>query len=86
MGRMVDKELLEILVCPDDKTPVRLADAQELAALNARIREGTVKNRGGQPVSAEIKEGLIRADGKYLYPVDNDIPVMLIDEAIPMTN
>jgi uncharacterized protein YbaR (Trm112 family) len=83
---MVDKELLEILVCPDDKTPVRLADAQELAALNARIREGRVKNRGGQPVSAEIKEGLIRADGKYLYPVDNDIPVMLIDEAIPMTN
>jgi uncharacterized protein YbaR (Trm112 family) len=81
---MVDKELLEILVCPDDKTPVRLASATELDALNARIRAGGVQNRGGQAVSREVPEGLIRADGKYLYPVDNDIPVMLIDEAIPL--
>jgi uncharacterized protein len=81
---MVDKELLEILVCPDDLTPVRVAAAHELAALNERIRGGDVKTRGGQPVTSEVKEGLIRADGKYLYVVDNDIPVMLIDEAIPL--
>jgi len=35
-------------------------------------------------VTSEVKEGLIRADGKYLYVVDDDIPVMLIDEAIPL--
>jgi len=81
---MVDKELLEILVCPEDKSPVMPADASVLAALNARIREGSVKNRGGNPVTTEIKEGLVREDRKYLYPVDNDIPVMLIDEAIPL--
>ena len=81
---MVDKELLEILVCPEDKTAVTPADASLLASLNARIRQGGVKNRGGTPVATEIKEGLVRADGKYLYPVDNDIPVMLIDEAIPL--
>jgi uncharacterized protein YbaR (Trm112 family) len=81
---MIDKELLEILVCPEDKTPVRPAEAPLLDALNARIRQGGVKTRGGQPVTTEIKEGLVRADGKYLYPVDNDIPVMLIDEAIPL--
>jgi uncharacterized protein YbaR (Trm112 family) len=81
---MVDKELLEILVCPEDKTAVTPADSALLASLNARIRQGGVKNRGGNPVATEIKEGLVRADGKYLYPVDNDIPVMLIDEAIPL--
>ena len=81
---MVDKELLDILVCPEDKTPVHPADAQTLAAVNARIKQGGVKNRGGQPVAGEIVEGLVRADGKYLYPVDNDVPVMLIDEAIPL--
>jgi uncharacterized protein YbaR (Trm112 family) len=81
---MVDKELLEILVCPEDKTPVHPADPQMLAALNARIRQGSVKNRGGQPVTGEIAEGLVRADGKYLYPVESDVPVMLIDEAIPL--
>lgn len=81
---MVDKELLEILVCPEDKTAVKAADASLLDSLNARIRQGAVKNRGGNPVTTDIKEGLVRADGKYLYPVDNDIPVMLIDEAIPL--
>jgi uncharacterized protein YbaR (Trm112 family) len=84
MRTMVDKELLEILVCPEDKTPVHPADAQTLAAINARIRQGSVKNRGNQPVTTEIAEGLVRADGKYLYVVDNDVPVMLIDEAIPL--
>lgn len=82
---MVEKDLLEILVCPDDLTPVRPATAEELAALNARITAGRVTNRGGQAVTNPVSEGLVRADGKYLYVVDNDIPVMLIDEAIPLT-
>ncbi len=55
-----------------------------IAALNARIAAGQVKNRGGQAVSTPVKEGLVRADGKYLYVVDDDIPVMLIDEAKPL--
>ena len=81
---MVEKDLLDILVCPDDLTPVRLATVAELTALNARIAAGQVKNRGGQPVTTAVKEGLVRADGKYLYVVDDDIPVMLIDEALPL--
>ncbi len=81
---MVDKELLDILVCPEDKTPVHPADGQTLAAVNERIRQGSARNRVNQPVTTEITEGLVRADGKYLYVVENDVPVMLIDEAIPL--
>ena len=83
-ARMVDAELLAILVCPEDKTPVTLADAATLDALNARISAGEVKTRGGQPVTERVTEGLVRADGRYLYPVRDDIPVMLIDEALPL--
>ncbi len=81
---MVEKDLLDILVCPDDLTPVRLATAVELTALNTRIAAGQVKTRGGQAVTTPVKEGLVRADGKFLYVVDDDIPVMLIDEALPL--
>ena len=81
---MIDQELLEILACPEDKTPVRLASSSELEALNARIRQGQVRNRGDEPVDQEVEAGLVREDGKYLYAIRDDIPIMLIDEAIPL--
>ena len=35
-------------------------------------------------VSEPLDEGLIREDDKVLYPVREDIPIMLIDEAIEL--
>ena len=57
-----------------------------IAKLNQQIAAGTLKNRGGQPVNEKLDGGLMRADGKFLYPIRRDIPVMLVDEAIPLTN
>lgn len=81
---MVDPELLKILVCPEDKTPVALADEALVAKINAAIQAGSLKNRGGEPVQARIDGGLVREDKAYLYPIRDDIPIMLIDEAIPL--
>lgn len=81
---MVDQALLDILVCPETKQPVRQADEAMLARLNAAIARGGVKNRGEQPVTEPVQEGLVREDGLLLYPVRDDIPIMLIDEAIPL--
>jgi uncharacterized protein YbaR (Trm112 family) len=81
---VVDQSLLDILVCPETKQPLRVADAALLDRLNAAIRKGGVTNRGGQSVSAPVGEGLVRKDGSVLYPVRDDIPIMLIDESIPL--
>ena len=70
---MIDQELLDILVCPD-----------LLALLNQAIAAGDVVNRGGTAVESTIEEGLVRDDGLLLYPIRDDIPIMLIDEAIPL--
>jgi len=80
---VIDPELLEILACPENKTPVHLATPDEVDALNARIRAGGVRNRGGDPAE-EIDAGLIREDGQFLYAIRDEIPIMLIDEAIPL--
>ena len=81
---MVDEELLKILVCPEDKTPVSVVDGDLIERINGAIAEGTLKNRGGETVEGAIDGGLLREDGAYLYLIREDIPVMLIDEAIPM--
>ena len=78
----VSSELLEILVCPETRQPVALAGSDLLSALNEKISAGTLRNRGGEKVEKPITEGLLREDGKILYPVDDGIPVMLIEESI----
>ncbi len=83
---MIDKELLDILACPEDKTPVKLADQTVIDAINDRIGKGEIKNRAGTAVEKKIDGGLIREDGAYLYPIEDEIPIMLIDEAIPLKN
>jgi uncharacterized protein YbaR (Trm112 family) len=80
----ISKELLDILLCPDSKQPLTLADPALLETLNQRIRQGTLKNRGGTVVSEPLDGGLVRQDRRYLYPIRDDIPIMLIDEAIPL--
>lgn len=81
---MIDKELLDILACPETKEPVHLADQALVDELNARIERGEITNRGGQKVDTRMGGGLVREDGKYLYRIEDEIPIMLIDEAIPL--
>jgi uncharacterized protein YbaR (Trm112 family) len=79
---MVNPELLEILVCPETKQTLAMADAEVLDRVNRAVGEGTLVSQGGDRVKKRIEEGLVREDGNVLYPVKDDIPVMLLDEAI----
>jgi uncharacterized protein YbaR (Trm112 family) len=80
----VSPELVDILVCPETKQPVAVASEDVLARVNEKISAGSLRNRGGEKVEKAITEGLLREDGKMLYPVDDGIPVMLIEESIEL--
>jgi len=81
---VIDQNLLEILVCPETKQQLRVAEGGLLEKLNDSISAGSVTNRGGETVTVQMSEALIREDGDVLYPVRDDIPIMLIDESIPL--
>ena len=81
---MIDDELLEILACPETKEPVHLADEKLIEQVNGVIAAGKLKNRGGEPVTEPVDGGLVRQDEKFLYPIRDEIPIMLIEEAIPL--
>lgn len=81
---MLNPDLLRILVCPETKQTLKLADASLLERVNLAIEGGNLRTRGGERVKDRIEEGLIREDGMVLYPIREDIPVMLVDEAIAL--
>lgn len=81
---MVDPELLEILVCPESKLPVHMADADLLDRVNRAVSEARMVTRGGRTLTEPLEAGLVRGDGRLLYPIRDGIPVMLLDEALPL--
>ena len=80
----ISPELLEILVCPETHQPVRPAPAETVERLNALQADGQLTNRAGQPVKEALQGALVREDGIFAYPVVDGIPIMLIDEALPL--
>lgn len=81
---MIDPELLKILCCPETHQSLALAEPQLVESLNRQIEVGQLRNRASQPVKEKIDGGLVRADGQFLYAIRQNIPVMLIDEALPL--
>ena len=81
---MIDKTLLDIICCPETKEDVTLADSVLVEKINKGIEKGVIVNRGGQTVNEKIEGALIRSDKAIVYPIKQDIPIMLIDEAIEL--
>jgi uncharacterized protein YbaR (Trm112 family) len=81
---VIDKELLEILACPETHQPLAEATGEAVTALNARIASGDVKNVGGEAVTEALEGGLVREDGQILYPIRDGIPVLLVHEGIAL--
>ncbi len=81
---MIDQQLLDILACPETRESVSLADRTFIDRINRRIEAGELVNRAGEKVSERVNGGLIRRDRRYMYVIRDDIPVMLIEQAIPL--
>ncbi len=67
----MDDELLQILCCPLTHQPLRIADKSALTDASAKV-------------ARNIVEGLIREDGRMLYPISNGIPLLTPEEGIPL--
>jgi uncharacterized protein YbaR (Trm112 family) len=81
----IDGKLLEILCCPVSKTPLRRLEASRLQKLNLAIQSSQASYIGGEPVENQLKEALISEDSKVIYPVLDNIPILLEEKGIGTT-
>lgn len=68
----LDPDLLEILCCPITRQPLHLASPEELARANSGLED-------------PLEEGLVREDGKLLYPIRAGIPLLIPEEGCRLT-
>jgi uncharacterized protein YbaR (Trm112 family) len=73
----VDPKLLEILVCPVDKTPLEVVELPE--SVRRRLVERYRDQFGDEEPVVEV--GLASPAGR-VYPVVSGIPVMLVEDAL----
>ncbi|MDZ4850511.1 MAG: hypothetical protein SGI77_14595 [Pirellulaceae bacterium] len=74
--------LLEVLRCPITLSPLVPATRAKLDQLNSRHALKPLCTRGGRTISAVPTQGLLSSDQCWLYPVQNQIPTLIPDEAI----
>ena len=78
----MDRKLLDILCCPISKQPLAMVNSAELNALNTAIGGGNVRKNDETAQTVLLKQALITRDHKMIYRLEDDIPVLLADEAI----
>ncbi|MGD8451403.1 MAG: class I SAM-dependent methyltransferase [Phycisphaerae bacterium] len=71
-----------VLRCPVSGTDLRLADADELAALNARVADGTLRCRDGSAVPRALEAALLTDDGRWAYAIVDGIVILTETQAI----
>jgi uncharacterized protein len=81
---MIDPEMLKLIVCPETRTRLDVAESELIDRVNRAIAAKGVRNRAGQDISKPLQGGLVREDRAVLYPIVDGIPALLIDEAIEL--
>lgn len=81
----IDGKLLEILCCPVSKTPLTRLSAGRLKKLNQAISAGDVQYVNGDVVQEALREALITEDARVVYPVSDNIPILLEEKGIGTT-
>lgn len=74
---------LPILRCPISTTSLSLVNHDELLRLNERILQREVRSVEGATIRQPVDDALCSADGAYLYPIREEILLLLPSHALP---
>lgn len=76
----ISPALLALIRCPETGRRLALASPE----VRARVFSEKLRNRDGQPIDTPLEAALVREDGAVLYLIRRGIPIMLIEESVPL--
>lgn len=82
MYRPFTPDVLSLLACPEDGSPLRWAPAPLVQELNRQVDLRELHDLGGGLVDRHMDLGLLRDDGQRLYPVRAGVADLLVDSAV----
>ena len=80
----MDPNLLNIICCPVTREKLSKATPKQLALINAEIANNTLTKLDGSIAENPQSKALINATKTLLYPIEEDIPILLENEAIEL--
>ncbi len=82
---MLDEHYLRLLRCPINGQRLSHASEDLVRLVSLRLKEATEKQHPDRTISIKgIDGGLVREDGRMIYPVIDGIPRLLADEVIDL--
>ena len=82
--KKLSKDILELLVCPKTKLPLRYASQQRLRQTNRLVKNNALSFVNGSAVKGNLTGLLIRSDDAIAYGIFEDIPNLLAHEGIAL--
>lgn len=81
---MSDAPWHTLLRCPVTKTPLAPAEGEVVSQLNSAIDERRLTNRAGETLERPLDGALVNADGSLAYPIFDNIPSLVAEDAISL--
>ncbi len=82
---MIPSWIFDYIRCPITHERLRLASKSELDKLQAALLAGGLTNRLGENLQELPESGMINESHSWFYPIENAIPSLIADEAIPLS-
>ncbi len=74
--------VLDLIRCPITLEKLEIAPAGVVERLRALVRDGKLTNRIGTSVTDDFQSGLLNESKNWFYPIADEIPTLIPDEAI----
>ena len=82
--KKLNEDILELLVCPKTKLPLRYASQKQVMQTNRLAENNSLSFVNGLAVNDTLTGLLIRSDDAIAYGIFDDIPNLLAQEGIPL--